>query len=383
MFQIKVDNDENALLVEDNDEEEYAKEFLVQISSDEKDENNKIHPKEDEEDHNEEDVDEHDEEDVDEHDQEDVDDHDEEDVDDHDEENVNDHDEEDNEYENNTECVEKSQRKSRIIKAFDDTDEEEGANDDMDFLKTQPPTTQLPLLDTQAPVKTSPEDDENELIALCSGTFDATQKTAANALMSQIPITQNSGKSVNDEELIELCSGTFDQPDGTQQSTQKNKVFENVMMKCNKILSSDEENERLDKNEQNKKRVRKLTKKLKKRKAKLGFSDDEDEKEEDEDEECNKHGEEIVDVDLDNTSEEPETFVDYDSEENEILVQMTNKDRVKQAQNFFENEAELSESEWGSADEDEKNLDNYDIELGDEDEFDREKLQTELGKIHA
>lgn len=61
---------------------------------------------------------------------------------------------------------------------------------------------------------------------------------------------------------------------------------------------------------------------------------------------------------------------------------MTKKDRQKAAKDYFENEAELSESEWGSADEDEKNLDKFDIELGDEDEFDQDQLQDEVGRIH-
>lgn len=74
--------------------------------------------------------------------------------------------------------------------------------------------------------------------------------------------------------------------------------------------------------------------------------------------------------------------MDYDSEENEIQVKLTKQDRQKAATNYFENEAELSGSEYGSADEDEKDLDRFDQELGDEDQFDQEQLQTELGKIH-
>lgn len=272
-----------------------------------------------------------------------------------------------------------SERKNRIIKPLNDSDEEND-RDDIDFLKTQPPITQPPLFDTQLSQKISLEDEETELIDLCSGTFDTTQKSTSNsALMSQIPITQNNGQTMNGNELIELCSGTFDEPiEESQVQTQYNENSDKVKPKCNKILSSDEEDcdeDDQEKSTRNKGRVKKLTKRISKRKAKLGFSDDEDEEEEEDEDSENCEEDEV--------NEEPETFVDYDSEENEILVQMTKKDKVKQAQNFVENEAELSESEWGSADEDEKNLDTYDIELGDEDEFDKDKLQTELGKIHA
>lgn len=60
---------------------------------------------------------------------------------------------------------------------------------------------------------------------------------------------------------------------------------------------------------------------------------------------------------------------------------MKRNDVCKKAFEYFENEAELSESEWGSADEDEKDLDNFEGELGDEDEFDRIKIQSELERI--
>lgn len=61
---------------------------------------------------------------------------------------------------------------------------------------------------------------------------------------------------------------------------------------------------------------------------------------------------------------------------------MTKKDRIKKASAYFENEAELSESEWGSADEDEKDLDKLEVELGDADVFDDNQLRTELERIH-
>lgn len=58
------------------------------------------------------------------------------------------------------------------------------------------------------------------------------------------------------------------------------------------------------------------------------------------------------------------------------------KDDVKKkAANYFENEAELSESEWGSDDEEEKGMDQYEAELGDKDVFDESKIQSELERI--
>lgn len=49
---------------------------------------------------------------------------------------------------------------------------------------------------------------------------------------------------------------------------------------------------------------------------------------------------------------------------------------------FFEAEAELSESEWGSADEDEKDLDTLEFEQGDTEKFDEKQLRTDLERIH-
>lgn len=66
----------------------------------------------------------------------------------------------------------------------------------------------------------------------------------------------------------------------------------------------------------------------------------------------------------------------YNSEEE--MVPYTSK----VAEEFFEKEAELSESEWGSEDENERDLDTLEKEEGDDDEIDNEKLKEELGRIH-
>lgn len=265
-------------------------------------------------------------------------------------------------------------RKNRIIRAFQDDNSDD---DDMDLLQTPKPNTVAPVTASQlqlsaqklfdAEVERTASDEENELLGLCSGRFTQAESSAApsaGALISQIPITQVPESSQVPEELEALCSGTFE--------TQPAALPEPA---TNKIVSSDDEAPKQTK-EEDKPRQKKLTKKRQKKKAKLGFSDDEEE------ESSEEEGEEQSDIE-EPVEEVPETFVDYDSEENEVVVQMTKKDRKLRAANFMEKEAELSESEWGSADEDEKNMDKYDIELGDEDEFDREKLQHELGQIHA
>uniref|UniRef100_A0A1A9V8Y7 Claspin n=1 Tax=Glossina austeni TaxID=7395 RepID=A0A1A9V8Y7_GLOAU len=253
-------------------------------------------------------------------------------------------------------------------------DDLEVNRDDIDFLKTQPLSKSPLALRTQT--------EKVELLTICSGSFDSTQPTTS-ALISQIPFVQNNVDHVNEEELLQLCSGRFDRGSETQklQNEQNNSQLSHKSV-CNNILSSDEDND--DEEEEplklsrGKPRKKKLTKRINKKKAKLGFSDDEEVEEI-----AGDRGSEVEEK-IDATEPEPEAFIDYDSEENEILVHLTKDERVQEAEKFFENEAELSESDWGSADEDEENdLDKYDIELGDEDEFDKEKLRNELGKIHA
>lgn len=209
---------------------------------------------------------------------------------------------------------------------------------------------------------------DDDLMDICSGRFADTQ-----AFATQI----NSGAQVNKTEDINSDS-QFDSevPEVVENIKSPEKLFRKL------LDSSDEENDKVDGVVKEK---RKRKKKRKQKLRKLGFSDDEDESvsnqmqetvEDEEDlEECEEEEEEV--------EEKEEILVDYDSEENEIEVKMTKKERVKAAGAYFENEAELSESEWGSADEDEKNLDKYDGELGDEDQFDQNQLREEVGRIHA
>lgn len=65
----------------------------------------------------------------------------------------------------------------------------------------------------------------------------------------------------------------------------------------------------------------------------------------------------------------------------QIEVTVARKELRKKASEFVEQEAELSESEWGSADEDEKDLDMYDGDLVNDEEFDQNKIQSELERI--
>lgn len=54
------------------------------------------------------------------------------------------------------------------------------------------------------------------------------------------------------------------------------------------------------------------------------------------------------------------------------------------AKDFFEDEAELSESDWSSDDEEHlvDKIDNFEIEAGDEDKFDESAIKNGLDKIY-
>jgi len=110
--------------------------------------------------------------------------------------------------------------------------------------------------------------------------------------------------------------------------------------------------------------------------AEIIFLDDEDEEvEEEEEEEAAESEVEGEEADF--------SLVDYDSEENEVVINNQPGPKKSKATNFFEAEAELSGSDWESADEDERGLDDFEEELGDKEQFDEDNVKEELGKIHA
>jgi len=98
--------------------------------------------------------------------------------------------------------------------------------------------------------------------------------------------------------------------------------------------------------------------------------------ENDEDDKCDEV-EEGTDNEVEEEKAEIDEEVDYDSEENEVVV-VGKKERVGE---YFEKEAELSESEW-SGDEDEQGLDQLEEEAGDKDVFDQDQMASQLGRIH-
>lgn len=207
---------------------------------------------------------------------------------------------------------------------------------------------------------------DDDLMDICSGQFAPTQ-IGSTAITEPI---QHDAQEFPFEDSEFVSQVPEDVPDQTEEKVKSSR----------QLLESSEDE--LDGAQELVKERRKKKKKRKPKVKKLGFSDDEDddpsdqppEKEATEDEDLEECEEEEEEVDV---------LVDYDSEENEVEVKMNKKERVKAAGAYFENEAELSEDEWGSADEDEKDLDKFEIELGDEEQFDQTKLREEVGRIHA
>lgn len=228
--------------------------------------------------------------------------------------------------------------------------------------------------------------DDEYLMKLCSGKFKSTQ--SSNLDLKDL----SSQSNVTESQLSELDSGNLNTRSHAADAEQlrspdtNNKISQNLILTLtgdsNKsvnyaekekvigvvnptVASSDDDDQSNDADTFFKPK-RCLMKKL-------ILSDSEEENEEDA---------QSYDNENDNTDNESvELSVDYDSEENEIIVPEKNIKRV--AADFLEEEAELSESDWDSADEDEKDLDKLEFEEGDNEHIDEHKIKDELGKIHV
>ncbi|XP_012272357.1 claspin [Orussus abietinus] len=233
---------------------------------------------------------------------------------------------------------------------------------------------------------------DEEILELCSGKF-STQNDVKN-----IPgLTGQSSVPECNSELQALCSGVFNtqpvdmkkleekdtQIDDTSQDmrltleedsqssiankeppTEKPKIYAANLT----IASSSSEGEDIFSDEEGA-RAKKKRIFQKKKVKKLDMSDEEEESDSEEESEVEEE------------NEEDEKYIDYDSEENELVV-VPKKDIKKVAADFLENEAELSESEWESADEDEKGLDKFEFEEADAEEIDENQMRDQLGRIH-
>ncbi|XP_065340177.1 claspin-like [Cloeon dipterum] len=201
------------------------------------------------------------------------------------------------------------------------------------------------------------------LESLCSGQFVTQPSNGAPKDLQEL--IDGETKAEDTQDLAALCSGNFVTQADTN-NTEDEPPAEEIGSPqpeshgAKLVISSDDDGDEVEA----KPKGKKLKKKKKKRK--LEFSDDEED-----DENVESEAEEGADFSL----------VDYDSEENEVVIQ---PGQLKsKAAKFFEAEAELSGSDWESADEDERGLDDFEEELGDQEQIDEDNVKEQLGQIHA
>lgn len=219
---------------------------------------------------------------------------------------------------------------------------------------------------------------DEDLMEICSGKFPDDK-----FICSKFAKEAN----VSETQLLELCSGTFSSPNDKEPNDKelvdiRDELFQNTEVSNEKNCShyeTDEKDKQQSKEPWNKFRIlssdeedsveEEINKKSKKKIKKLNLSDDEED------------SSAISSNDEHDEKDDDEKFIDYDSEENEIII--PKKDIKQYAAKFLEEEAELSESDCDvSADEDEQDLDKLEFEDGDNEEIDETKVKNQIGKLH-
>ncbi|KAL3288108.1 hypothetical protein HHI36_002558 [Cryptolaemus montrouzieri] len=253
-----------------------------------------------------------------------------------------------------------------------------------------------------------------DVLEICSGSFPCTSKSVSSPEISTQQLKEifgdesnnvnKSNRDFNTQDLADICSGQFTGISPAVKQNEKETVLDEKDEHLISQLIDEEELERFKKrfesplasntqktinfelaeevqgtggvidsdDEDNELKLKK------KKRKKLAFSDDE----ESSDNELG--GDEEIDLQDD---EDLASNVEYDSEENEIDAEeykVDHEERMRErmkATEFFEKEAELSESEWGSEDEDERNLDDMEFEKGDEEKFDEDELRSDIERV--
>ncbi|XP_028135625.2 claspin isoform X2 [Diabrotica virgifera virgifera] len=258
-------------------------------------------------------------------------------------------------------------------------DNAEKQNDSEDMPSSIQPTTQDLLNTPSGDFQDLPS--TQDLLNICSGEFTGISQVfnvepSKNLVTHKLDVAIGEDKNLGEdqdmiisqlinEEELEAFKRKFDSPVMTHSQKFVQFPMEEEITATGGVIDSDEDDNILE------------VKKRKKNQKKLTFSDDESsEDEKEEEEEIDLHD------DIEEDDDDAVADINYDSEENEVEYTEENGSKPLKMADFFEDEAELSESEWGSEDEDEKDLDTLEAETGDNEKIDEKQMKADLERIH-